>query len=323
MKVHLENYKLLNRIFVNWPAKVICVLIALLLYFFFNLSHLDQKIISVPLNIKSDGQFMVVSPFQKNVRVTLKANAESLASITSKDIEAVLDINGYTNSGVYDVPVSLSFSSDFYLIDPIEVHVNPDRLKLQIEDKTFAYKNIQVSFADSIPDGYEMTSYTVNPPYLKVTGARSAVDQTTVLFTNRLPLTGHTKTFSAPVQISSLNSLIEIENNAEVVVTVEIQPVKQNRDFMEVPLVFDDLQAKLKISEDLLNPKSVSFTVTGEKLVLQKLTFSDLSVHADCSAIEAAGEYEVQLKYFVPENVKLFDPHPETVVIKVEEASEE
>ncbi|MCR4627731.1 MAG: hypothetical protein K5640_08810 [Treponema sp.] len=320
MKVRLENFKVIDKIIVNWPAKVICVLIALLLYFFYNLSRLDSKTISVPLDIKSDGQFMAVSSFQKHVRVNLRASPESLAQISTRDIEAVLDINNYTHSGVFDVPVSLSFSPDFYLIDPIEVHVTPDRIKLQIEDKTFSYKNIQVSFADSLPDGYEMVSYTVNPSSLKVTGARSAVEQTTVLFTNRLPLSGHTRTFSAPVQISSLNSLISIENNAEVIVTVEIQPQRTHRDFTNIPVNFNSLNSNLKVSDDVFFTRGISFTLLGEKITLDKLSDESVSVSADCQEIEHAGEYELKLQYSIPDKTKLYEPYPETVTVKIEAA---
>ena len=319
MKMRLENFKVIDKIIVNWPAKVICVLIALLLYFFFNLSQLDSKTISVPLTVQSDGQLIAVSSFQKHVRVSLRASPESLAQISNRDVEAVLNINNYTHAGVFDVPVSLSFSPDFYLIDPVEVHVSPDRIKVQIEDKTFAYKNIQVSFADDVPDGYEMVSYSVNPSSLKVTGARSAVEQTTVLFTNRLPLSNHTKSFSAPVQISSLNSLISVDNDGEVIVSVEIQPVKAHRDFINIPVNFNSLKTNFKLSDDVFIARAVSFTLIGDKLFLEKMTNDSVSVSVDCQDIEQPGEYELKLLYSIPDKTKLFEPYQESVTIKIEQ----
>ena len=123
MKIQPLIDKFLNK----WPTKVICVVIALLLYFFYNISQLNTKTFSAEVYIISNGQMMAVSSYQKHVKVTVRARPEDIATISSKDIMARLNLNPYTAPGKYDVPVTLDFSPEVLLIDPFEVRVSPDR----------------------------------------------------------------------------------------------------------------------------------------------------------------------------------------------------
>ena len=116
-----------------------------------------------------------------------------------------------------------------------------------------------------------------------------------------------------------MNSLINIDNDGEVIVSVEIQPLKAHKDFINVPIVFNSLKENLKISEDMFVTRAVSFTLLGEKLFLEKMTNDSVSVSVDCQDIEQPGEYELELLYSIPDKTKLFEPYQESVTIKIEQ----
>lgn len=318
MKVNQLKSKIFDAFVVNWTAKAICIVIAFLLYFFYNISQLGTNSISVPVTVQSNGQFMAVSSFQKHVRVTLRANPKDLAGISSREIKAVLNLDSYTAAGEFDIPVSLEFSPEIYLIDPFEAKVFPDRIHIQIEDKTFAYKDVNVSFSGQLPHGFEMVSYSVIPSSLKVTGARSAVEQTTNLLTNRLLLSNHTKTFSAPVKVSSLNSLVTIENEGEVFVTVEVQPVYAEKTLENIPLSFERLAGNLKILPESESLKHVSLKLGGDLLAIEKAEKDSVKIFSDCSKISEPGDYELTVNYMLPSGVKILEKTAEKVMITVE-----
>ncbi|QTQ16368.1 CdaR family protein [Treponema parvum] len=309
---------IIDKLFENWPVKVFCVVIALLLYFFFNVSRLDSKAFPIELGVVSDGQMMPVSSYQKHVRVVVRANAEDIASVTAKDISAVVNLEQYTKSGDYDIPVVLNLSKEILLIDPLEVRVIPDVIHMRIEDKILEYKDVQISFAEEIPHGYEIVSYSVNPSSLRVTGSRSAVEQTTKLFTDKIPLADRTESFSSQVSIATVNSLISVENNAKVVVSVTIQPIMTTAEYKDKAVSFVYLNPDLKIAS---GGDPVSFSVSGDLLHVEKLTENSFVVQADCSSIKSPGEYEISLNYILPENVTLLQNSAESVKITVVSAS--
>lgn len=315
MKMQPLIDKLLNK----WPTKVFCIVIALLLYFFYNISQLGTKTLSVDVDVVSNGQMMVVSSYQKHVKVTVRANPQDLAAISSKDITAQLNINQYTKSGEYTVPVMLDFVPEVLLIDPFEVRVSPDTIRLQIEDKTFEYKDIKISFADDVPHGYQVASSTVSPTSLRVTGSRSAVEQTTVLYTNRISLSNHTGKFSAPVTISTLNSLISVDNDEKVFVTVDIKPIENKASYTAVPITFEYLKPELEIASG--SDSTVSFTITGNMLDVENISLNHFLIRADCSGIAEPGEYELELSYEIPVNVVISDVSMDKVKIVVQNKS--
>ena len=51
----MNKKRLLDKILDNWPAKVICLIIAIFLYFFHQASLIDSKTFVVPLQIIENG----------------------------------------------------------------------------------------------------------------------------------------------------------------------------------------------------------------------------------------------------------------------------
>lgn len=314
MKMQPLIEKVYNKVLDRWPVKIVCVVIALLLYFFYNISQLETRTFSVEVSVVSNGQMMPVSSFQRHVRVKVRSNPQALNTITANDITAVVNINPYTSSGEYNIPITLDFEPEVLLIDPFEVRVTPDTIPIRLEDKTFEYRDIKVSFADQVPHGYEVSSYSVSPTSLRVTGSRSAVEQTTELLTNRLPLANHTKSFTAPVSVTSVNSLISVENDGEVYVTVEIQPINQVIEYPNIPITFLYLPQNF---DNTPNISSVSFKGSGDLLRMETISSNAYVVQADCSEITEEGEYDIPLKYIAPSGVVIAERSAENVKLTV------
>ena len=131
-------------------------------------------------------------------------------------------------------------------------------------------------------------------------------------------LSNHTKTFSAPVKVSSLNSLVTIENEGEVFVTVEVQPVYAEKTLENIPLSFERLAENLKILPESESLKHVSLKLGGDLLAIEKAEKDSVKIFSDCSKISEPGDYELTVNYMLPSGVKILEKTAEKVMITVE-----
>jgi len=298
----------------QWPAKVICFVTALLLFFFYQISQMDTKSVPVKLSVVSDGLLIPVSSYPKHVRVTVRTAPENISKITEDGITAVLNISNYVKPGEYNVPVNIDLDPGLLLIDPLEVHVYPDKVLLTLDEKTFAYVPVKPSLAGTLPRGYESGTIIVTPTSLRISGPRSVVEQLKELQTDKVDLDQHSATFAQQVKVIKNNSLINIEDNAAVSVSVEVKAVRQEKEYTGIHIYFMSLPQNLKIAGTV---PDVSFRVSGDQPSVESLNVDDYTVQADCSSILQPGEYEIPLVYLLPATLKLEEKSAESVRITV------
>ena len=103
----LNGRKLLARAAENWPAKVLSIALAIILFVFHRMSMLEDRFFSVPLNLEINSNLVPASSYPRMVRVSLRGDANSIYPILEDDIEAYLDLTRYTDRGHYRAPVQV------------------------------------------------------------------------------------------------------------------------------------------------------------------------------------------------------------------------
>ena len=99
----------LDKILKNWPVKVTCFVMAVLIYFFHQISTIDKKTFVVPLEVKSEGAMVLSGGYERhrNVKIIVRARAEQLASVSEKDLRAYVDLSSQSSAGQHNFPVLL------------------------------------------------------------------------------------------------------------------------------------------------------------------------------------------------------------------------
>ena len=96
----------------DWPAKVICLCLAIFIYSFHQIITLDSKTLMIPMQIISDGNLTTKDVCPNFVKVVFRTDSSHIASVNSKDIKAFINLTAYTQEGFYDVPVQVELSED-------------------------------------------------------------------------------------------------------------------------------------------------------------------------------------------------------------------
>ncbi|MCX8012849.1 MAG: hypothetical protein N3A02_00990, partial [Rectinema sp.] len=87
----------IQRLLENWPAKVISLMLAIFIMFLYNLTRLDQRLITIPLTVTLGRTFVPSTEYPKTVRVVIRGERDQIYRIRESDIVASLDPVSYTH----------------------------------------------------------------------------------------------------------------------------------------------------------------------------------------------------------------------------------
>jgi len=129
----LNNRNLLAKITDKWPAKVLSVAAALILFVFHRMSTLETRYFSTPLQVETGADLVPSGTYTQIVRVNMRGDATSIYSILDGDIEAYIDLKKYTEEGRYLVPVHIRKKGSALGVEPLEISVDPLEISLWLE----------------------------------------------------------------------------------------------------------------------------------------------------------------------------------------------
>ena len=129
------NYKkLLTKLAANWPAKMISVALALILFVFYRMNNLSTHSFSVQL--KEPETFLVLAKWEpKNVKVNVRGEDYIINSVADSDIEPYIDISEYSMPGKYNVPVMILKKGSALGVEPLEITVYPLEVTVELEQE--------------------------------------------------------------------------------------------------------------------------------------------------------------------------------------------
>ena len=319
---------LFEKITDKWVVKVICFVIALLLYFMHQTASIEKKTFIVPLSVKQDGGVVAVGINDESgneinsVKLIVRAEADDIAKIESHraDIKAYLDITNFAKEGSEKVPVYLDFPEDVKLIEPLEITSEPENVYVKMEKLLTRYVPIVPSLSGEVDRGYIQNDISIVPNSVFISGAKSIVSEIDGIITEDIDIVNHFDSFSVKTKLVNLNKAINVEEPDEVNVHVSITAVQDLKLFKGIAVQFVGVRPELKIAEKSLQ-QSVNVNLAGNLLFLEKLSSSRLTARVDCSKITEAGEYDMPVSIFVPSGVVNADKERKNVKVIFESVS--
>lgn len=311
----------LDKILKNWPVKVTCFVMAVLIYFFHQISTIDKKTFVVSLEVKSEGAMVLSGGYERhrNVKIIVRARAEQLASVSEKDLRAYVDLSSQSSAGQHNFPVLLDLEERILLMDPLEITASPDSVPLSIEERDVKFVGIRPSVSGIPSHGYTLSKITSDPATVRVEGPRSVVSKITYMPTEEVSVQNATSDVTKKVSVLNRNSLISV-GTGTFSVNARIVPQGMVKTFSDIPVSFDNLRDDLAVSGE---PVFVDVIVEGELLDIEKLSADSVRGSVDCSFILTPGHYEVPVSVTVPLGLTVNSKSRETlsldVVLKPEE----
>ena len=129
-------------------------------------------------------------------------------------------------------------------------------------------------------------------------------------------MSGAATNFSRDVKLDSVNSLVKVVPEGDFKVTISVIQATDTKIYTGLTPSLTGLDPKFEIISEI--PK-ISIKVAGTVTVLENYTYTEKTVLADCSSIEAEGTYEVPVQVRIPSNLALVEKSTEVISVSVAE----
>ena len=304
----------------NWPVKVLCIGLAIILAIYHQLSSLERRFFSVPLRVEHLGTLMPSSSYPRMIRVSLRGEANSIYPILEDDIEAYIDMESYTSPGTYTVPVQWRKEGTALGVEPLQVTVDPMEISITLDLKISKFVPLAAHLEGKVEDGFIMSSYSLNPTQIIIDGPAELMGSISGLETEAIDLDGRSSDFSVMVNILNRDPLIAIRGQGTTEFRGNITRLIAVRNISDVPVIITGIGEGL-IGE--LETRTANVHLEGKnQAALDNFRPPPDFLTVDCSGISVSGAYVLRVLAGTADNV-IISTDPEEVTIQITVAEEE
>ncbi len=313
----------------------ICFGITILISFVYYNYGSVKTVMNTVVEIKDDGMMVATEKDGQPLRdFTVKVSIKSADKVEESTVHAFVDLRSklvdgqyeaVTEEGVYDFPVVVEVNAAPALSEFNKFEYSPKTVKLKVEHKTEEWIKIVPTFSGELGvKGYQISDKTLTPDRIKISGGRSIVEKAKAdtLTTEAIDLAQITNKYSQTTlevtpNFSNLDSRLKVDVAPDAVFSLNIRlsPIQGMQNYNGVIVSFANLAENLEITNGTI---SVSVSLKGSEISLEKIDPTNISVIADCVSVKGAGTYEIPLSVIAPPGTSILD-QPSSIRIWVKE----
>jgi YbbR domain-containing protein len=311
----LNTRKIILSLAENWPAKVLSVALALILFVFHEMSTLTTRTIIVPLTVETNSALAPGSAYPQNVRVRLRGESEGVKAINDSDIEAYLDFSSRESEGQYRAPVQIRRKGSALVPEPLEITVNPLDVSINLDKRINKTIPLAASLQGSAADGFELITYSVSPDEVAVSGPLRIMEAINDIKTDPIDLEGRKSDFNVMVNIANPNPLLlSIRGDAYAEFRCIIRPSVPVRNIDGIAIDIIGLESEFEID---LGGRTGSVRLEARQSLLDNFTAGPGFLSVDCSGITEPGTYTLPVDVDLPDGFILIRREPEEVSVTI------
>ncbi len=316
----MASRKILEKLFANWPAKIISLAGAIVLFLFYRINTFDERFFSIPLQINTPSGLTLAASYPKNVRVTLRGKTESIFTILEEDIRAVVEFKGEVTEGVIRAPVEIKRFGSSLNVEPLEIRVDPTEITFTLERKLEKSLSVVPNIKGQPAHGFELVQYNISPSSVKVTGPYSQLMKIDKLTVEQIDITERREDFSEKVKIILDNPFFETSGVTAIDFHGLIREAVIIKTFRDVDIISIDLAPRFKLASE---PPKGSIKLQGKQNAIEELLPNQLRMVADCSEIEDYGDYNLSLQPDIPPGFVVLKYEPTELLFRIIHPSQE
>jgi hypothetical protein len=311
---------LFAKIMDNWPAKILCLALAIVVYVFHRVSTLETRFFSAPIVIEHLEGMMPASPYPRMIRVSLRGDAASVYSFLEDDIEVFVDMARFTSPGTYAVPVQWRITNAAQGAHPLQISIDPVQITLAVDYRISKFVPVIAGFRGQVEAGFNMTSYNLNPSQVIVDGPAELMSTISELHTEPIDLGGRRTNFSITANIQLHDPLTVFRGSGLTEFSGRISPIIPARNIRNVPIAVTGIREGFSAE---LEVRAASVHLEGDNLnEVNSFVLPPEFLRVDCSGITEPGTYVLRVLTGTAENIT-FRAEPMEVTIRIRQAGVE
>lgn len=308
--------KSLQRVFDNWPIKILSLAVAVVIVLFNDLAGVDERFFSIPLTLQLAEGVVPGAEYISRVRITIRGDSDSIFQIIENDIVAYADFTSHTVDGQFRAPVEIAKIGTAIDIEALEISVEPADVVVILEQEALRSVELTPNLVGFPPPGYELSDYRITPTTVQINGPRSRVDVISSLLTEEIPLSERREDFSESVRLIRPDPLIGFPGGDIVEFRALITESVIQTSFESVEITVLDLAPEFRIVGTIPDG---TMRVQGKQLDLEGIPETRIRIVIDASGISEPGEYELATRPQVPGGVLVLGIDPARIELTVVE----
>ncbi|MDC7219520.1 MAG: CdaR family protein [Spirochaetales bacterium] len=306
--------KLLDRFMHRWHIKIFSFLLALVLFWFYRISTLDERYFSVPLELDMNSAYIPAGDYPGHVTVTLRGASEEIFSVLEEDIRVYADFSDHEGEGSFRAPIQVKRTGSALAGGDVEIRIEPGDLIIRQEEKVSKTLPVDPSLTGFPSLGYELSQYFVSPSSLTVVGPRSEMENLESLSTEVIDLSGKYEDFTATSRLVYPSTLVYFPGGDVVEFRGVIEESLLVKTIANLDVSFLNLPSHLTVEGAI--PRG-SVTLQGNQAQIEELSREEIFLFADCSGIYGPGTYSLNLQPRVPGEAALLNWLPKEITLTV------
>jgi len=311
----LDWRKLIARAVENWPAKVLSLALAIILFVFHRMSVLETRFFSTPIIVERMTSMIPSSPYPRMIRVSLRGEANGIYSIFDEDIEAYVDMTEFDSPGTYAVPVQWRKKGTALGVNPLQITMDPAEITFSLDYRISKYVPLVANFHGQVEAGFTMTSYSLNPSQVVIEGPVTLIGSISEIYTDSFDLEGLRTDFSATVNIPHQNPLVILRGSGNAEISGVISRIVQVRNILNTPITITGLDERFLGRLDTLTGNLYLEGDNQNTVNMFQLPPDFLTV--DCTGIYEPGNYILKVMHETVEGL-VIRVEPDEVQIDVD-----
>jgi len=264
--------KAIDIIFRNFPAKIVCLLLAILLWVYVGIGSTKTAEYpgGLPLQIKNVPQGLVAICDTDKVTIKVVADSDVFKKLSADSFSAYIDMTGFTE-GTHEVKVTVMVNLSGVTI----AEINPDKVVVRLEPSIEKEVPIQVLIDGKAGEGLVAGEAKTDPVKAKVSGARSIINSL-LEATAKITLEGETSDFKKMVKLVGFDAQGKEYRNLtfdppEVIVNVPIVKASNVKTVGIKVNTVGQVASGYWINKIETDPKTM--TITASEAMIAKVNF--------------------------------------------------
>ena len=304
----------LTKLFDNWVPKIISLLAAALLFYLYNVSKYDTRVLVIPLEYSISDTLALINSLPGTVRVTLKGESNVIYSIPEGDIRAFVNLSVYTMPGTYRVPILIEKKGSALTASFLEYTLYPLDVEVQLDKKITKKIPVVPVFGSEMPENYEIINVQVQPGEVDIVCPAALADAVTKIETEAIVAASQEGVYSYRAKLNSPKETIQILNNQSVMVLWEVKKIIVYKTFQDIPVTARGLSDSFEIAGDI---PQVTVKVSGLRHDIESLILESKMVTISLTDIDQPGVYSVAIETKLPSTIRVESILPSNITVRV------
>ncbi|RKX31023.1 MAG: hypothetical protein DRP22_04345 [Verrucomicrobia bacterium] len=307
--------RILQLVTVNRGLKALSLLLALVCWYLIRETiSFEIAIPDVPVRVRVAEGLAVREKSVQSVEVVIRGAQSDVMQIRPDTVAVIVDLKRSHRPGEYEVklrPHMVRVPGSVRVVS-----LDPQRLRIAIEEKVTLEVPVEVDLTGSPALGFVVRQASADPARVKVTGPASLVKALDTVRTQPVDASGASASFRTAVKLvrPGVSDTVDIEPS-QVTVAVAIAPATAHRRVEGVPVRV--VLAPEVASSVRIRPPRVDIDVQGDARLLEALDADNVLAFVDCSGLKPGTRYELAVRGIVPRGMFVAGISPPTVEVKL------